>query len=139
MEDFHDKCPMGDIHCIFHALNDDEDYCFSPRMRFGIHAKCIQNMNDDETYQDYIYEFRDDETYQDYIYEIRNEYMPAFTYEQTEIYMKWHAPSEYICCRGCRDGCRGLLEEENAENAPTISNSAKKMLVYLITCFIFNF
>lgn len=107
-----DECPMGPVNCIFHLMNDDEDYCFSPRMRFDPHAKCIQIMNEryleEEEYKEETYE-----EYDEYIYEIRDKYMPAFTIEQTKTYLRWHAPSEYICCNGCRDDCR--YDEDRCE------------------------
>lgn len=112
------ECPVGDINCIHHPLNDDEDYCFSPRMRFDIHAKCVQRMNEEKKFHEKNDDDKnnDDNVEQDYIEEIRQKYMPAFTTEQTILYMRLHPPSDYICCNGCKyDDCKYLSCEEKCD------------------------
>lgn len=98
-----EDCPVGQHNCIFHEENDDEDYCFSPRMRFGTHAKCIQKYNEEEVDEE---EFDEEDVELDYLCEIRDRYMPAFTIEQTKLYVAWNPPSAYICCDGCKMECR---------------------------------
>jgi hypothetical protein len=38
-----------------------------------------------------------------YIREIRDQYMPAFSIKDTEIFLKWNPPSSFICCKGCKE------------------------------------
>lgn len=99
-KDLKASCPAR--YCIWSHDEDDEDYCFSPRMRFDPHAKCIQKQN--ESRYGVIVDI-DYGAECDYVREIRDRYMPAFTLEQTERYMSIHPPSAYMCCDGCRSDC----------------------------------
>lgn len=118
------ECPAGRTKCIWNGENNDEDYCFSPRMRFDPHAKCVDDskmkdaknskMKDAKNFKvkDANSKVKDDApsiqkklqtkgVWNDHIREVRDSYIPAFTLTQTELYMSLHEPSSYICCPGC--------------------------------------
>lgn len=93
-----DACPLGK-ECL---IDKGDDYIFSGRKRFDLHAKCRQQQQA-ATKKKMI---RDPDL--ERIREIRDRYMPAFTLEQTRLYISWHPPEDYMCCEGCRchgDGC----------------------------------
>lgn len=95
-----DVCPLGK-ECL---IDKGDDYIFSGRKRFDLHAKCREKQPVKTTVNDHLKVDRDIEM----IDEIRSRYMPAFTREQTRLYISLHPPEDYMCCRGCRchgDGC----------------------------------
>lgn len=84
-----DKCPYGEKNCIFNYPNHDEDYCFSPQMRYDVHAKCSSKKI---IFQEKYVSSSNKQVYK---------YMPSFTNEQIDIYLRWHIPSDYRCCDEC--------------------------------------
>lgn len=97
------ECPLKD-KCL---LDHGDDYIFSGRKRFDLHAKCKQEVVKKEKKPSIIAEMRNDAE-MEMIDEIRRRWMPAFTREQTRLYISIHPPSDYMCCRGCMchgDGC----------------------------------